>query len=96
MAAGGEFGAMQTIPSDMLDLELALLKRALDGLADRSESCGRCHRTLLVGERIYLYESGAARCELCRTRERSAPSESHTVHGPEFGHTLRIIDQRAA
>ncbi len=87
---------MQTTASDMLDLELALLERGLDGVAATCQRCGHCHRTLLVGERVYLYESGAARCELCRSRERSEPSGSHTVHGPEFGHSLRIIDQRAA
>jgi hypothetical protein len=80
----------------MIDLELALLKRGLHGLADSCQRCGCCHRSLLVGERVYLYESGAARCALCRAREDSEPSSSHTVHGPEFGHTLRIIDQRAA
>lgn len=80
----------------MLDLELALLKRGLDGMSADSQRCGHCHRSLLVGERVYLYESGVARCELCRARERSAPSDSHTIHGPEFGHTLRVIDQRAA
>jgi hypothetical protein len=87
---------MQTTTSDMLDLELALMKRGLDGLSATCQRCGHCHRSLLVGERVYLYESGVARCELCRARERSAPSDSHTIHGPEFGHTLRVIDQRAA
>lgn len=86
---------MQTL-SDMVDLELALMKRGLDSLTASCLRCGQCRRSLLVGEQVYLYESGAARCELCRARERGAPSDSHTVHGPEFGHTLRIIDQRAA
>jgi hypothetical protein len=85
-----------TASDDMLDLELALLKRGLDGLAAGLMRCGRCERTLLVGERIYHYESGAARCELCRGREPSAPTDSHTIHGPELGHSLRIIDRRAA
>ena len=87
---------MQTTVSDMVDLELALMKRGLDWLTATSLRCGQCHRSLLVGERVYLYESGTALCELCRAREHSAPSGSHTVHGPEFGHTLRVIDQRAA
>ncbi len=90
------FALMQTTLPDKADLELALLRRSLHGLAATSERCGHCRRTLLVGERVYLYESGAARCELCRAREHSAPSDSHTIHGPEFGHTLRIRDQRAA
>lgn len=87
---------MQTTTSDMLDLELALMRRGLDELAASSQRCDHCHRSLLVGERVYLYESGLARCALCRSRERSVPSDSHTIHGPEFGHSLRIIDQRAA
>jgi hypothetical protein len=87
---------MQTTVSDMADLELALMRRSLLGLSATAQRCGRCQRTLLVGERVYLYESGAARCELCRAREQSAPSESHPIHGPEFGHTLRIRDHRAA
>lgn len=81
---------------DMPDLELALLRRGLHGLSASCERCGHCRRSLLVGERVYLYETGATRCELCRGRERSSPAHSHTVHGPEFGHTLRILDQRAA
>jgi hypothetical protein len=87
---------MQTTVSDMADLELALMRRGLHGLADTAERCGHCQRTLLVGERVYLFESGAVRCALCRAGERSSPSDSHTIHGPEFGHTLRILDQRAA
>jgi hypothetical protein len=85
-----------TVSDDMLDLELALLKRGLDGLTATSQRCSHCHRSLLVGERIYIYESGAAGCELCRPRQRTEPTACHTVHGPEFGHTLRIIDQRGA
>ena len=85
---------MDTDLREMPDLELALLRRGLDGLSAACERCGRCRRSLLVGERVYLYESGATRCELCRERERSTPFDSHTVHGPEFGHTLRIRDQR--
>jgi hypothetical protein len=36
------------------------------------------------------------RCELCRALHRERPLASRIVHGPEFGHTLRVIDQRAA
>ena len=85
---------MNTIIREMPELELALLKRSLSGLSDRCERCGSCGRSLLIGERVYLYESGATLCELCRNRERATPSESHTVHGPEFGHTFRVLDQR--
>jgi hypothetical protein len=80
--------------ADMGALEVALLRRSLAGLADRIERCGRCARTLLIGERVYDYGSGEIRCELCRLREHRAPEDSHTVHGPEFGHSIRVIDRR--
>ena len=35
---------------DMLDLELALLRRGLDERLAGSERCTCCHRTPLVGE----------------------------------------------
>ncbi len=81
---------------DMGALEVALLRRSLAGLADRVERCGHCARTLLLGERVYEYGSGEIRCELCRPRERRSPADSHTVHGPEFGHSIRVIDRRPA
>jgi hypothetical protein len=81
---------------DMLDLELALLRRGLDERLAGSERCTTCHRTPLVGERVYVYASGIIACELCRRRRRDAPLHSRLVHGPEFGHTIRITDQRAA
>jgi hypothetical protein len=87
---------MNTITRENVDLELALLRRSLPLLWAESERCGRCRRSLLVGERVYEYESGAVRCELCRAREAADPSDCRTVHGPEFGHTLRLLDRRAA
>jgi hypothetical protein len=90
-----EHHAMPTL-RDMLDLELALLRRGLDERLAGSERCTCCHRTPLVGERVYVYGSGTIACELCRGRQREDPLESRTVHGPEFGHTMRITDQRTA
>jgi hypothetical protein len=81
---------------DMLDLELALLRRGLDERLAGSERCTCCHRTPLVGERVYVYASGTIACELCRGGQRGAPQENRIVHGPEFGHTMRITDQRTA
>ncbi|MGA9858771.1 MAG: hypothetical protein WBQ18_12985 [Solirubrobacteraceae bacterium] len=80
---------------DMLELELALLRRGLDERVAGSERCTCCHRTPLVGERVYVYESGMIACELCRDRQRETPLRSEIVHGPEFGHTMKITDQRA-
>ncbi len=84
--------ALRTI----LDLELALMRRGVGELADDRERCAHCQRTPLVGERMYSYESGAALCELCRALHREAPLGWSLVHGPEFGHTMRITDRRAA
>jgi hypothetical protein len=94
---------MRTKPSvmdspvrDMPALELALMRRGMDELAAGCERCARCRRTPLVGERVYIYESGAVLCELCRAVEPRTPVGSRLVHGPEFGHTLRITDRRTA
>lgn len=81
---------------DTLDLELALLRRGLDERLAGSERCTCCHRTPLVGERVYAYPSGTIACELCRPRQRGTPAATRTVHGPEFGHTMKIADRRAA
>jgi hypothetical protein len=81
---------------DVEDLELALLKHGVDVLAAECERCAKCHRTPLVGERVYTYSSGVVMCELCRAETQEAPIDSRLIHGPEFGHTMRILDRRAA
>jgi hypothetical protein len=78
------------------ELELALLRRGVDALAAGCERCAHCRRTPLIGERVYVYASGSVRCELCRALNAERPLASRIVHGPEFGHTMRIIDQRSA
>jgi hypothetical protein len=87
---------MESSLRDMPDLELALLRRSVDQMAAGSERCRHCHRTPLIGERVYLYDGGAMLCELCRALERKPPASSRIVHGPEFGHTMRITDHRTA
>ncbi|MGH2916931.1 MAG: hypothetical protein ACRDMX_18290 [Solirubrobacteraceae bacterium] len=81
---------------DMLDLEHALLRRGLDRRLAGSERCTCCRRTPLVGERVYEYASGTIACELCRVERAQEPTQIRIVHGPEFGHTIRIADRRAA
>jgi hypothetical protein len=81
---------------EMPELELALLRRALDELTADRDRCGHCERTPLIGERVYAYEGGKMLCELCRALERKTPASTRIVHGPEFGHTMRITDRRAA
>ncbi len=80
----------------MDDLGLALLRRGVDELSAECERCAGCHRTPLIGERVYSYSSGTVLCELCKADRGEAPQHSRLVHGPEFGHTMRIGEQRAA
>jgi hypothetical protein len=84
------------IPDDTPDLELALLRRGMVERAERPERCDRCRRTPLIGERVYFYDKDMMLCELCRALHRTAPARSLLVHGPAFGHTIRITDRRAA
>jgi hypothetical protein len=86
---------MQSPIGDTPELELALMRRGLSGLADAAEHCDNCERAMLIGERVYEYANGAIRCALCRDRERESPAGSHTVHGPAFGHSIRVLDRRA-
>ena len=86
---------MEPPAREMAALELALMRRGVNDMAEGCERCGRCRRTPLIGERVYSYdESGAFLCELCRALEPTSPVHSHIVHGPEFGHTMRITDRR--
>jgi len=78
------------------DLELALFHRGVSERAAKRQLCSACGRSPLVGERVYLREDGGMLCELCRSRERDVPGAHALVHGPEFGHTLKLRDRRAA
>jgi hypothetical protein len=79
------------------ELERALLRRSVDAIGAGCERCERCRRTPLIGERVYVRESGAVVCELCRTVD-GRPVDSRIVHSSEFGHAvrIRITDQRGA
>jgi hypothetical protein len=84
----------QLTVGDATGLETALLRRSLGGSDSYTEACNDCQREMLIGERVYEYETGALRCELCRHRAHSDAVNSHTVHGPAFGHSIRVIDRR--
>jgi ribosomal protein L37AE/L43A len=85
------------IAREMAELELALLRRGVDRRAAGRECCSRCGRTPLLGERVYtLDERGTWACELCRALGGGQALGSRVVHGPAFGHSIRIVDQRAA
>jgi hypothetical protein len=87
---------MRDAVHDIPDLELALLRRGVEQRAAGRERCQQCDRTPLTGERIYVYDAGGMLCELCRPEQRDTPARSARMHGPEFGHTMRISDRRAA
>lgn len=95
-AAGDERGSVKLSVREIPGLELGLLRRGVDTAVQARERCGHCHRTPLVGERMYLYKSGRTLCELCRALRHEDPASSHLVHGPAFGHAVRITDQRGA
>jgi hypothetical protein len=78
------------------ELQVALVRRAVDHCDAARERCCGCRRTPLIGERIYFGPEGAVYCELCRALDPDPPLESRVVHGPEFGHTMRLRDHRAA
>jgi hypothetical protein len=77
-------------------LQVALLRRAVDRRDAVRERCLTCQRTPLVGERVYVDDRGSVYCELCRALDPEPVLESRIVHGPEFGHTMRLTDHRAA
>ena len=79
-----------------LELQVALVRRAIDRCDAGRERCCGCRRSPLVGERVYLDQRGAVYCELCRAIEARPALESRIVRGPEFGHTIRVTDHRAA
>jgi hypothetical protein len=78
------------------ELQLALVRRAVGQRDADRERCQGCRRTPLIGERVYLDEAGGLHCELCRALESDPLQRSQIVHGPEFGHTMRLTDHRAA
>jgi hypothetical protein len=85
---------MQSPIRDMPELELALMRRSLGDIAGQVEHCNGCQRALLIGERVYEYDSGELRCALCRDRERRPPAQTRTVHTAAHGHSIRLLDHR--
>jgi hypothetical protein len=78
------------------ELQVALVRQAANRCEADHERCHGCRRTPLIGERVYLSALGELYCELCRALESATLVGSRIVHGPEFGHTMRLTDHRAA
>jgi nitrite reductase/ring-hydroxylating ferredoxin subunit len=75
-------------------LQAALLRRSMDEFDATRDRCAHCSRTLLTGEQVFICSPKRIVCELCISLEPDPPRESRLVHGPEFGHTIRVVDQR--
>jgi hypothetical protein len=72
--------------------EISLLRQSLGRLAAGRHVCVHCHRTPLVGERVYVYagtDGDAMVCELCRPLRREAPERSELMHSPEHDRAVR-------
>jgi hypothetical protein len=81
-------------PRDMQALERALLRHGVENRNAARQRCSGCHRTPLIGERIYLTHGGPVLCELCRARQGEIQLPSRVVREP--GAVIRIVDQRSA
>lgn len=74
-------------------IESLLLRRSVGALASRRHRCVHCHRTPLVGERVYIYAAAAGErlvCELCRPQRREAPTRSELVRSAERDRSVRL------
>ena len=80
---------MHSAVSPSPGFELALLRKSVGALTDKRALCVHCHRTPLVGERVYLYAQAIV-CELCRPRRRNAPERSELVRSPEHARAVRV------
>jgi hypothetical protein len=71
------------------DLELRLLRKSVDHLAEGRDRCADCGRTPLAGEHVHHY-GHAKVCELCRALRRRDPDRTAKVLHSEFGQTVRV------
>ena len=80
---------MHSAVSHSPGFELALLRKSVGALAEARDRCVHCHRTPLIGERVYLYSERSV-CELCRPRRREAPQATELVRSPEHARAVRV------
>jgi hypothetical protein len=87
--------ALRRVRSRAFEIEAALLRASVDALAADRPTCRHCHRTPLVGERIYYYEGRRTDvvCELCRPLRVSAPDRSELVRSPEQGASVQAVER---
>jgi recombinational DNA repair protein (RecF pathway) len=89
MPCGEALETMHPAVSPSPGFELALLRKSVGAAAEAHDRCVHCHRTPLVGERVYLYDERIV-CELCRPRRREAPHASALVRSPEHSRAVRV------
>ena len=78
--------------------EISLLRRSMRALGSGRAACHHCHRSPLVGERVYVYvAAGGERlvCELCRPLRREPPARSEIVHSPEHERAVKAVPRAA-
>ena len=73
----------------------ALVRRSVGALSADRHTCRHCHRTPLVGERVYLYAKGAHDeeivCELCRPLRVAAPDRTVLMRSAEQAGAVRTV-----
>ena len=72
------------------DLERQILRSSVSALRSGRHLCVDCRRTPLVGEQIFVYDSGRTVCELCRQLRRDEPIASEPVRDSEPGQLVRV------
>ena len=82
-------------PASIAELERALLRNGVLRLEAGRDRCRDCHRSPLIGERMFVYASGRTVCELCSALRPEEPAEVHIVRGSQSGHTVLRV-RRAA
>jgi hypothetical protein len=58
---------------------VTLERPSVRALVARRQRCAHCHRTPLVGERVFFYGERMV-CALCRHLRREPPGREDTVH----------------
>ncbi|MEA2392048.1 MAG: hypothetical protein QOK31_2157 [Solirubrobacteraceae bacterium] len=78
------------------DLERHLLRCGVGARVAERDRCRDCGRTPLIGEDVHVYQGERIVCALCRPLRREDPLRVDRVRSSQFGHAVRLTDQRAA
>jgi hypothetical protein len=83
---------------DVATIEKSLLRASVGALGAARHTCRHCHRTPLVGERVYLYAAAKGAedlvCELCRPLRTAPPDRSRLMRSPEQAGSVRPLGAR--